>query len=116
MAMPEVMSTATYVGARLRACLVSCAFSGAGLGFAIGNLRTVTYAPRPAKSILDGMEKLSRKGRPRWRDGDGLLYEWDPTHGGGVEVYDKNGYHRGVADPTTGEIIKPAVKGRKIDV
>jgi len=66
--------------------------------------------------FLDSMDRVRRRGQARWRDPNGeYLYEWDPLHGE-VEVYDRRGKHRGVADPVTGEIIKPAVKGRTIDV
>jgi hypothetical protein len=33
-----------------------------------------------------------------------------------VEVYNSRGWHLGVMHPITGDWIKPAVKGRKIDV
>ncbi len=42
------------------------------------------------------------------------LYVWDYSHGE-IEVYNKNGYHLSVLDEN-GKYIKPAVKGRKIDV
>lgn len=40
-------------------------------------------------------------------------YEWDNTHRE-IEVYNHKGKHIGVMDPLTGQMIKPAVKGRKI--
>ena len=43
------------------------------------------------------------------------LYEWDHAHND-IEVYDSNGKHLGSMDPITGEMYKPAVKGRKIEV
>lgn len=42
-------------------------------------------------------------------------YEWDYTHGD-IEVYDGKGRHKGSKDPTTGEMTKPPVKGRRINV
>jgi RHS repeat-associated protein len=42
-------------------------------------------------------------------------YEWDHTHND-IEVYDSVGKHLGTMDPSKGEIIKPAVPGRKIDL
>lgn len=66
--------------------------------------------------FLESMERVRRRGGLRWRDPNGeYLYEWDDLHGE-VEVYDRRGNHRGVADAVTGEIIKPAVRGRKNDV
>ena len=43
------------------------------------------------------------------------FYEWDYTHCD-IEVYDKNGKHKGSMDPRTGEMIKPAVPGYEIDI
>jgi hypothetical protein len=43
------------------------------------------------------------------------LYEWDYTHGD-VEVYNSQGKHLGSADPETGQMIKPPVPGRTIDL
>lgn len=72
--------------------------------------------PRPSPCFLDDLERLSRTGPPRWRSPSGdRLYEWDPLHGH-VEVYDRRGFHRGVADPVTGAIVKAAIRGRRIDV
>jgi hypothetical protein len=42
-------------------------------------------------------------------------YEWDYTHND-IEVYDGRGLHKGSKDPTTGEMTKPPVKGRRINV
>lgn len=44
--------------------------------------------------------------RRRWKDEDGMIYEWDYQHGT-VEVYDRNGRHRGEYDPVTGRRLKP---------
>lgn len=43
------------------------------------------------------------------------LYTWDALHGE-VEVFNSRGRHLGAIDPITGEMTKPAVPGRKIDV
>ncbi|WP_420908106.1 colicin E3/pyocin S6 family cytotoxin [Macrococcus armenti] len=42
-------------------------------------------------------------------------YEWDNTHKE-IEVYNSKGVHIGFMDPLTGQMTKPAVKGRKIKV
>lgn len=39
------------------------------------------------------------------------FYSWDNLHNE-IEVFDRLGKHLGVMDPTTGEMIKSAVKGR----
>lgn len=42
-------------------------------------------------------------------------YEWDNTHGD-IEVYDRTGRHLGTRDPLSGELVKPPVPGRRIDI
>jgi Cytotoxic len=73
--------------------------------------------PRPRPCYLDEMERLGAYGgEQRWRRPDGeRLYTWDSMHGE-IEVYDRRGYHLGAADAVTGEMIKPARKGQRIDV
>lgn len=73
--------------------------------------------PRPRPGFLDRMISLGAfNGIKRWRSPDGdRLYEYDGTHGE-VEGYNKRGRHVGVFHAITGEMIKPAVRGRKIDV
>jgi len=69
----------------------------------------------PENSILNNSEYLGFfNGRKRWRSDNGLLYEWDSLYAE-IEVYNKRGKHLGVMD-YEGNLIKPAVKGRKIDV
>ncbi len=70
----------------------------------------------PEHSILNSLEYLGYfSGRKRWRSDNGWLYEWDALHGE-IEVYNKRGKHLGVMDYETGQLVKPPVKGRKIDV
>jgi hypothetical protein len=71
----------------------------------------------PASSrFLEQQVRVPRQGEARWRSHDGeRLYTWDRVHGE-VEVYNKRGRHLGVVDPQTGVLIKPAHKGRTIDV
>jgi hypothetical protein len=55
-------------------------------------------------------------GQKRWRNRDGdRLYTWDSLHGE-IEVFNVRGRHLGAIDAVTGDLIKDAVKGRKIDV
>jgi len=55
-------------------------------------------------------------GKRRWGSADGRrLYEWDDLHGE-IEGYNKRGKHIGVLHAVTGTLIKPAVRGRTIDV
>jgi len=70
------------------------------------------YTPPPKE--LPGFPEAQRvpnKSRARWKNGDDIL-EWDSQHGD-VEVYNKQGKHQGSADPSTGQMVKPKVKGRK---
>ncbi len=58
------------------------------------------------------------KGQDRRTFGIGKFkkyFEWDFTHND-IEVYDSKGKHLGSMDPTTGEMYKPAVKGRTITI
>ncbi|WP_133680532.1 colicin E3/pyocin S6 family cytotoxin [Paludibacterium purpuratum] len=73
--------------------------------------------PIPRPSILDECTHLGAfNSERRWRSPDGeRLYTWDSLHGE-IEVYNKRGRHLGVVDPVTGNLIKDAVRGRKIDV
>jgi len=73
--------------------------------------------PKPNPSFLDLCVSLGFiAGDRRWRSADGLrLYTWDALHGE-IEVFNKRGRHLGAADALNGALIKPAVKGRKIDV
>jgi len=53
-------------------------------------------------------------GRKIYKDEqENVYYTWDSLHGE-LEIFNKNGRHLGVADPITGALIKPAVRGRKI--
>ena len=73
--------------------------------------------PIPKPSILDQFEYLGAfGGERRWRsDGGNRLYTWDALHGE-VEVFNSRGAHLGALDPITGNWVKPAVRGRRIDV
>ncbi|WP_462277238.1 colicin E3/pyocin S6 family cytotoxin [Ferruginibacter sp.] len=72
--------------------------------------------PIPKPSFLDEcISSGARNGSKRWRSENGKrLYTWDSLHGE-IEVFNAQGYHLGVLD-AEGNFIKPAVKGRKIDV
>jgi Cytotoxic len=73
--------------------------------------------PIPRPSILDEFESLGAPyGERRWRSDDGKrLYTWDSLHGE-IEVFNGRGKHLGSMDPITGEMVKPAIAGRTIDV
>ncbi|MCA1835508.1 MAG: hypothetical protein LC721_03895, partial [Actinobacteria bacterium] len=76
----------------------------------------IVHASRKYGNWIDEQRRVKPKaGRPRWESGKGnkrQIWEWDPSHGGEVEGYDRNGNHTGVFNPDTGEQIKPAIPGR----
>ena len=77
----------------------------------------------------DRVFNVSRQENPIWRgltnfrsgirtSGSGRnkrYYEGDNTHND-IEVYDRRGNHLGSMNPVTGEMYKPAVPGRTIDI
>ncbi len=71
----------------------------------------------PKPSYLDRAQYIGFvHGAQRWISACGRrLYTWDALHGE-IEVFTKRGKHLGVLDAVSGEFIKDAVKGRKIDV
>ncbi|MGH7134401.1 MAG: colicin E3/pyocin S6 family cytotoxin [Pirellulales bacterium] len=46
---------------------------------------------------------------------DRRYYEWDHTHDD-IEVYNSRGEHLGSMHPMTGEMYKPPVEGRRINI
>jgi len=72
--------------------------------------------PRPKPCYLDNFEVWKTVGEKIWRNSEHTrLYTWDYLHGE-IEVFNARGHHLGVLHAVTGQLIKPAVKGRKIDV
>lgn len=72
----------------------------------------------PSKAESPVWKGLDSAGNGRKKSGSGSrtrYYEWDHTHGD-IEVYDNKGRHLGSADPTTGELYKPPVRGRRINL
>ncbi|WP_367172636.1 colicin E3/pyocin S6 family cytotoxin [uncultured Corynebacterium sp.] len=81
-----------------------------------GGVLAASYIPRPRKSFVNSLEKVRGRGAPRWRDRNAKrIFEYDPLHGH-IEGYNLQGKHIGVFDVISGELIGPAVKGRRIDV
>ncbi|MGY1920407.1 S-type pyocin domain-containing protein [Pseudomonas tolaasii] len=64
----------------------------------------------PSKSGVKGGGKL----RPRWKEPNGYIYEWDFERGK-VEKYNKRGKHLGEFDPITGERTKDAEDTRRVE-
>jgi hypothetical protein len=71
----------------------------------------------PDSEFIKSLEYLGAPGgRRRYRNrGHDRIYEWDSQHGE-LEIYNNKGRHLGVAEPEAGEMIKDAVRGRRIDV
>lgn len=92
----------------------SCAPSSEGRGRSQGQI--LPHEVPPKTGFIRGLVRIRISGTQRWRDADGKrLYEWDSLHGE-LEMYNERGRHLGAVDPQTGALIKPPVKGRKIDV
>lgn len=78
----------------------------------------LTYADNPSKQESPVWGNLLNAGNGRKTSGQGSdrrYYEWDYTHGD-IEVYDRRGRHLGSMNPSTGEMYKPPVPGRKVDL
>ena len=81
-----------------------------------------SYTPPPAEltafpGAVKVRPKTRRRGtafRKRWKDRDGIIYEWDSQHGT-VEKYDAQGRHVGEYDPDTGEELNPADPNRRVE-
>ncbi|MBF6631968.1 MAG: hypothetical protein ITG01_12580 [Comamonas sp.] len=71
--------------------------------------------PVPKPSILDRCRVVGiDSGRKVYKDDEeNVYYTWDSLHGE-IEVFNKMGRHLGVVDPIRGDVIKPAVRGRRI--
>jgi hypothetical protein len=71
----------------------------------------------PADSpIWQGLARYRGQTRTNGAGGGGRqYYEWDFTHGD-IEVYDGRGNHLGSMDPVSGEMTKPPVAGRTIEI
>ena len=74
-----------------------------------------SYKPAPKKlpAYPDATPVKNKAGRKRWRLGNGDTAEWDSLHGE-LEVYDRNGNHKGAFDPKNGKQLKPGKKNRKL--
>lgn len=77
----------------------------------------MSYKPLESPNYLDNCIYWKVvSGRKVYRDADKTrLYTWDELHGE-IEIFNNRGRHLGSADPITGEVIKEAVKGRRLDV
>lgn len=77
--------------------------------------------PPAIPEAFPNLERVKRKTdrlgggkRPRWKDKDGNIYEWDYQHGH-LEKYDKRGIHQGEYDPKTGQQTKPKDPTRRVE-
>jgi hypothetical protein len=75
----------------------------------------MSYVVKPSPCFIDSFEFYKViGGRKVYRNND-FYYSWDELHGE-IEVFDKRGYHLGALHATSGEKIKRAVKGRRLNV
>jgi hypothetical protein len=76
----------------------------------------MTNVPPPKVGFIESLRRIPWSGEQRWMDGAGKrIYTWDRLHGE-FEVFDRQGFHLGSADPASGKLMNGPVKGRKIDV
>lgn len=73
--------------------------------------------PKPKPCYLDRFKKSHVDGgRQVYVDqSEGVYYTWDSLHGE-IEVFNSRGYHTGVIDAVEGKNIKPAKRGRRINL
>lgn len=72
--------------------------------------------PKPKPSIVDQFKVAFVEGdRKYYFDPvEQRYYSWDSLHGE-FEVFNKRGFHLGSVCPVTGSLLKPAVRGRRIN-
>ncbi|MGH7573968.1 MAG: SpvB/TcaC N-terminal domain-containing protein [Longimicrobiales bacterium] len=86
---------------------------GSKIGETGGRAPRVSKAESPVWAELKASGR-TKKGRITAGRGKGTRhYEWDHTHGD-IEAYDSKGRHLGSMNPSTGELYKPRVPGRRI--
>jgi hypothetical protein len=71
---------------------------------------------RAAGEFVDQLKKVRpHSHRRRWSGKKGRICEEDTQHCE-LEKYNRRGKHKGSVDPNTGEILKPPVKGRSMEM
>ena len=73
------------------------------------------YTSKPTPCYIDQFPFFRVISGRKVYKGKDRYYSYDEFHGE-IEVFNKRGKHIGVIDSVTGEWIKDAVAGRKIDV
>jgi len=71
--------------------------------------------PKSESSIWKNLDHYRGDIKTSGTGADKRFYKWDHTHND-IEVYDRSGRHLGSLDPQTGEMYKPPVPGRKLDL
>ena len=82
----------------------------------VHNMCKKAQVKNPSKSestVWKGLENFKNGLKTSGTGKNQRFYSWDYLHNE-IEVFDRFGKHIGVMDPTTGEMIKGAVKGRRI--
>ena len=91
-------------------------YVGEGDGVLVHNSCEKNRISNPTKSeskIWKGLDNAQNGLKTSGTGKNKKFYSWDNLHNE-IEVFDRRGVHMGVIDPTTGEWIKAAVKGRFI--
>lgn len=75
----------------------------------------MSFIHKPVPCFLDKCEKYKIENKQQIYRLNNKYFTWDGLHGE-IEAFDKFGYHIGVLDAITGDKIKPAVQGRRLNV
>lgn len=85
------------------------------LSSSVGAARNPGSIAKASSAVWKGFSKYRGDIKTNGLNGKGRqFYQWDHTHGD-IEVYDSRRKHIGSMNPQTGEMYKPAVKGRKLE-
>lgn len=110
----KAIAVSVSVSATIGATAVATATVGENISNSTSNSKRKTNVLKYESEIFNSFEKIKGKSyRTSGKGRDKRYYDWDYTHND-IEVYDRNGNHLGSMDPTTGEMYKSAVKGRKL--
>ena len=110
----KAVAVSVAVSATIGVAAVATATVGENISNTTSNSKRKTNVSKHESEIFNSFEKVKGKTyRTSGKGRDRRYYDWDYTHND-IEVYDRNGNHLGSMDPTTGEMYKDAVAGRKL--
>jgi hypothetical protein len=78
-------------------------------------LKEPTIKGPGSSPVWKGLNSFRGQTKTRGTGKNKQYLEWDFTHND-IEVYDNKGKHLGSMDPSSGNMVKPPVNGRKINI